>query len=135
MSLYLLDTNMVSFLLSGRSAAARTKLASLAPEDTLSISTVTEGELLFGLAKAPSVKRRQALEQFLDPFVIHSWDRKAAASYGELRARQERIGFKLGPYDTQIAAHAVALGAILISHDAGFHQVSNLQVEDWATDI
>ena len=135
MSLYLLDTNMVSFTLSGRSPAARARLANLAPQDTVSISAVTEGELLFGLAKSPSQLRRQALEQFLGAFIVHPWGREAAAAYGGLRFRQERLGKKLGPYDTQIAAHAMALGAILVSHDTAFRRIPNLQVENWATDI
>lgn len=131
----LLDTNMVSFLLSGRSPAARARLASLAPQRVVSISTVTEAELLYGLAKSPSDQRRRALDQFLGALVIHPWDRDAAAAYGELRARQERTGKKLGPYDMQIAAHAIALGATLVSHDKAFRAVSSLPVEDWATDL
>ena len=58
-----------------------------------------------------------------------------ATAYGALRARQERLGKKLGPYDTQIAAHAVALGAVLVSHDSAFRRILNLRVENWATDI
>lgn len=135
MSLYLLDTNMVSFTLSGRSPAVRRRLVSLAPEDTVAISSVTEGELLFGLAKSPSQRRQKALEQFLGALVVYPWGRDAAAAYGVLRARQERLGKKLGPYDTQIAAHAVALGAVLVSHDHAFRRIPHLQVENWATDI
>ena len=100
MSLYLLDTNMVRFILSGRSAAARARLvkltAKLAAQDTVSISAVTEGELRFGLAKSPSSVRQRALEQFLGAFVVYPWGGDAAAAYGALRARQERLGKKLG---------------------------------------
>lgn len=139
MSLYLLDTNMVRFTLSGRSAAARARLvkltAKLSAQDTVSISAVTEGELRFGLAKSPSSLRQQALEQFLGALVVYPWGSDAAAAYGALRARQERLGKKLGPYDTQIAAHAVALGAVLVSHDSAFRRIPNLRVENWATDI
>lgn len=135
MSLYLLDTNMVSFTLWGVSPAARGRLANVSPRDIVSISAVTEGELLFGLAKAPNERRRRALEQYLSAFVVHPWGHEAAVAYGELRARQERLGKKLGPYDTQIAAHAVALKAILVSHDKAFRRIPNLQVENWATDV
>ncbi|MGH9586744.1 MAG: PIN domain-containing protein, partial [Acidobacteriaceae bacterium] len=117
MSLYLLDTNMVSFTLWGVSPAARARLAKLSPYDVVSISAVTEGELLFGLAKSPNERRQRALQQYLSPFVIYPWGREAAAAYGDLRARQERLGKKLGPYDMQIAAHALALKATLVSHD------------------
>lgn len=135
MSLYLLDTNTVSFTLWGISPAARLRLANLPPHDSISISAVTEGELLFGLAKSPNERRRRALEQYLNSFVIYPWGREAATVYGYLRARQERLGKKLGPYDTQIAAHAVSLNAILVSHDKAFRHIPNLQVENWATDV
>lgn len=131
----MLDTNMISFILSGRSPAARARLESLAPQDTVSISAVTEGELFFGLAKSLSQQRKHALEQFLAPFVVHPWGTAAATVYGVVRAQQERLGKSLGPYDTQIAAHALALDAILVSHDHAFRYVHALQVEDWATDI
>jgi len=134
-SLYLLDTNMISFTLWGVSPAARARLANLSPRDTVSISAVTEGELLFGIAKSPNEPRRRALEKFLSPFVIYPWGREAAAAYGKLRARQERLGKKLGPYDMQIAAHAIAVQAILVSHDKAFRHIPNLQVENWATDV
>jgi tRNA(fMet)-specific endonuclease VapC len=134
-SLYLLDTNMVSFILSGRSTRARGRIAKLDAQDTVSISAVTESELLFGLAKSPSSARQRALEQFLGALVVYSWGSDAAAAYGALRARQERLGKKLGPYDTQIAAHAVALGAVLVSHDSAFQRIPNLRVENWATGI
>lgn len=135
MSLYLLDTNMVSFTLWGVSPAARARLATLSPYDVVSISAVTEGELLFGLAKSPNDRRQRALQQYLSPFAIYPWGREAAAAYGNLRARQERLGKKLGPYDMQIAAHALALKAILVSHDKAFRRIPNLQVENWASDV
>jgi tRNA(fMet)-specific endonuclease VapC len=86
-------------------------------------------------AKPPTSVRQRALEQFLGAFVVSPWGSDAAAAYGALRARQERLGKKLGPYDTQIAAHAVALGAVLVSHDSAFRRIPNLRVENWATDI
>jgi len=90
-------------------------------------------------AKSPSSVRQQALEQFLGAFVVSPWGSDAAAAYGALRARQERLGEKLGPHDTlndtQIAAHAVALGAVLVSHDSAFRRIPNLRVENWATDL
>jgi len=46
------------------------------------------------------------------------------------------MGRPLGPLDTQIAAHAIAVGAILVSNDAAFQQSAGLPgLESWATDI
>ncbi|MFZ2392542.1 MAG: PIN domain-containing protein, partial [Rhodoferax sp.] len=40
-------------------------------------------------------------------------------------------GTPIGPNDTLIAAHALALGATLVSRDAEFARVPGLQVENW----
>ena len=52
---YLLDTNTVSHLIKGHPAVARRMVA--VPMSSLCISAITEGELLFGLAKRPDAKR------------------------------------------------------------------------------
>ena len=66
---------------------------------------------------------------------VMSWRREEAAVYGLLRARQEMLGKSLGSLDTQIAAHAVAVGATVITNDKVFQQVQDLTVENWATDL
>jgi predicted nucleic acid-binding protein len=45
------------------------------------------------------------------------------------------MGKPLGPFDTQIAAHALLLAATVVSHDGDFRLVAGLPVEDWATDL
>ncbi len=67
---------------------------------------------------------------------IFPWDHAAAEAYGKLRARQEARGKTLGPNDLQIAAHAIALGAVLVTHDRAFRHLTGLAgLEDWATDL
>ena len=51
---YMLDTNTVSHLLRAHPSVARRVVA--VPMASLCISAITEGELLFGLAKRPSAK-------------------------------------------------------------------------------
>ena len=51
-------------------------------------------------------------------------------------AKLEAMSKTLGPLDMQIAAHAISLGAILVTNDRAFHQVPDLLgVENWATDL
>ena len=135
--LYLLDTNMVSYILKGKSPAARVRLAGLAPNEVASLSAITEGELLYGIAKSGSgEQRRRSLMWFLARLRVHPWGREAAAVYGTLRAKQEAAGKTLGPLDMQIAAHAIAVGALLITNDKAFQQVPYLPgLENWATDL
>lgn len=139
MSLYLIDTNMVSYILNGRSPAARARLEALCvdKDHEAGISTITVGEILYGLEKiGAGDQRRGALDLFFANITIYPWDLPAAEAYGVLRAGQEALGESLGPCDLQIAAHALSLGAVLISHDPAFQQIRDLAgVEDWASDL
>ncbi len=128
---------MVSNILKGKSPAARLRLTLLGLDEVVSISVITEAELLYGMAKSQGGERsRKALEWFLLRMRVHGWDRNAAAAYAHLRVRQETLGKSLGALDMQIAAHAVALGAILVSNDQAFQHVPDLVgLENWATDL
>lgn len=133
----MLDTNTVSYIIKGKSPAARVRLAALSQDEVACISVITEAELLYGIARSGSgEQRRKSLEWFLARLKVHAWGREAAAAYGMLRARQEATGKSLGPLDTQIAAHAVAVGALLVTNDHAFQHVLDLAgVENWATDL
>ena len=135
--LYMLDTNQASYILKGKSPATRDRILSLQPGELACISAVTEAELLYGIAKSGiGEQKMRLLNWFLQLVAIHPWGREEARVYGSLRARQEAMGKTLGPLDMQIAAHAIALGAILVTNDKAFHQVPDLPgVENWATDL
>ena len=135
--IYLLDTNMVSYTLRGKSPAARARIASLRPGETACISAITEAELLYGIAKSDvGDQRRRLLDWFLLLVTVHPWGREAARTYGPLRAMHEAKGKTLGPLDLQIAAHAIALGATLVTNHRAFGQVPDLPgIENWATDL
>jgi len=51
--------------------------------------------------------------------------------YGTARADMERKGKTLAPLDLLIAAHALGVGATLVTNDRTFGQVVNLHIEDW----
>lgn len=136
--IYLLDTSMASFIIKGRSPAARARLEELRlhRDHETCVSIITVSEILYGLEKiGASPRRRKATELFFSTLSVYVWDYKAAQAYGVLRATQEALGRTLGPYDIQIAAQALALRATAVTHDNGFHHVPGLPVEDWAMDL
>ena len=132
----MLDTNMCSYILRGTSPAARAKLAALKDDEIACISAITEGEIRYGLAKRPSAALGAAIEGFLAKISILPWGREEAAAYGELRAKQERLGKTLGNMDMLIAAHAISTGATLITNDGAFAHVEGLfATVNWAVDL
>jgi tRNA(fMet)-specific endonuclease VapC len=128
---FMLDTNICIYAIKQR---PREVLAALRAQEVagLGLSSVTVAELAFGVAKSGSARNQRALEQFLEPLEIADFDRSAALVYGRLRAALEAAGTPIGPLDTQIAAHALALGVILVSNNQReFARVPGLRLEDW----
>jgi tRNA(fMet)-specific endonuclease VapC len=130
MTRYMLDTNTVSHLLKAHPVVTQRVVAQ--PMAALCISAITEGELLFGLAKRPEAKHlHRAVHELLRRVETQAWDSAAAAHYGLLSADMARQGKGLGALDMLIAAHALSLGVILVTNDHAFRQVTQLVVEDW----
>ena len=130
MKRYMLDTNTVSYLIRAHPAVARHVVA--APMASLCISAITDGELLFGLAKRPEAKRLHlAVRELLRRVDVLPWDIAVAECYGTVRADMERRGRILAPLDLLIAAHALNTGAVLVTNDRAFGQVTDLKLEDW----
>ena len=130
---YMLDTNIVSQLI--RKHPSVVSRVTAAPMAALCISAVTEGELLFGLAKRPAATQlHAAVTEFLKRVEVLSWDSNAAKHYGALRASMEAQGKPLAPLDMLIGAHAASVGAILVTNDRAFQQIKDLRLEDWTDD-
>jgi len=127
---YMLDTNTVSHLLKGHPAVARRLIA--VPMISLCISAITEGELLFGLAKRPAAKQLHvAVREFLKRVDVLPWDSIAAEHYGTVRANMAAQGKVLSPLDLLIATHALSVDAVLVTNDQAISQMPNLHLEDW----
>ena len=130
-SRYLLDTNIASYVIKGNIPAVRRRIVQV-PMAQLAISAVTEGELRYGTARRPDAARlRTIVDEFLLRMTILPWDSEAAQHYGQIRAALEREGQPMGNLDMMIAAHALALGAVLVTNDRAFTRIRELKVEDW----
>lgn len=135
--LHLLDTNTTSYIVSGRSRAARERLRETLAAGAVAISAITEAEIEYGLALRPGAARlRAAVAKLFEAIGVRAWDSRAAQAFGRLRARLKASGTPLAELDLQIAAHAIALGAVLVSHERAFRQVAAfVTVVDWAEDL
>ena len=128
---YLLDTNMASYVIKGNFPHVRENLRRV-PMSEVGVSSVTEAELRFGVARKPQATRLQlTVNEFLLRVEILPWDSEAAQQYAKLRSALEDSGTPMGNLDMMIAAHALAADATLVTHDRVFHRIKQLKVEDW----
>ena len=82
------------------------------------ISSITLAELQYGVNKSSSPrKNQQALDRFLLPLEILDFNFNASMEYGRIQSVLEKGGTPIGPLDTLIAAHAKALGLILVTNN------------------
>jgi len=134
---YLLDTNTLSYIAKGNSPSARARLQALSPGDAVCISSITEAEVRYGLARRPQARAlHAAIEALLFKLRILPWGSSEAATYGRLRAKLEAAGIVLSELDLLIAAHAIAVGAILVTNDNALARLKDLHgTVNWATDI
>jgi tRNA(fMet)-specific endonuclease VapC len=115
--LYMLDTDIASYLIKGKSDVARSKLTVLAPSKVC-ISAVTRAELLYGLKRLSSEHRLNSLvHQFLRMIRSSPWDERAATWYAEIRHQLVGVGKPIGELDMMIAAHAVSLEITLVTNN------------------
>ncbi len=130
---HLLDTNIVSYFLRRSSPALEQRVLHGLQKGTLAVSTLTRAELRFGqAAMAADDKRRALIDQFLLQLPNLPWTEHAADHYGQIRAAHKKQGTPIAELDTQIAAHALALGLTLVTHNLRhFERVQGLQLEDW----
>lgn len=129
---YMLDTNICIYLIRQNSTRVMQRLAQH-PLMEIALSSITVAELEFGVQKSSNpAQNRRALAQFLLPLTIAPFDHDAAAAYGGVRAHLEGQGMPIGSLDTLIAAHALSLNLVLVTHNsAEFSRVPGLLVEDW----
>ncbi len=129
----LLDTDICIYLIKDKPLGVRKHLRQYHPGE-VGLSSVTVAELHYGVAKsAAKEKNIAALEEFLFPLAIVSFDEVAALKYGEIRAFLESRGTPIGPMDLLIAAHALSLGVSLVTNNLReFKRIPGLKCVNWA---
>lgn len=130
---YMLDTNICIYLMKHQPPEVAERFAQCFAGDVV-ISAITLAELEFGVASSGDARQRNAnaLSAFLSEVPSVSFDGAAAAAYGPLRAAaRERQRDAL---DKLIAAHALALGVVLVTNNtADFAAFDGLRLENWVS--
>ena len=128
---YLLDTNIISDLVKHPHGSVAKAIEHVG-EDAVFTSIIVTCELRFGVAKKGSARLSEQLDAILAQIDVQPFDAPADHAYGELRHRLAKCGTPIGPNDMLIAAHALALDAVLVTaNEAEFARVAGLRVENW----
>ena len=131
---YLLDTNILSDLLKNPQGKVAQKISSLPPveRDSLATSIIMAAELRYGVAKSGSSILAARVDQLLDAIQILPLEPESDRHYGRIRSELEKAGTPIGGNDLLIAAHALAINAVLVTDNVReFKRVKGLQVENW----
>ena len=137
---YLLDTNIISHtmkyplgIVAQRMQQITENAMSSGKSAPLCTSVIVQGELLFGLAKNPSNRLLAAYNTTMKYIPVMGLEPTVALHYSQIRIALTRAGTPIGPNDTFIAAHALALGYTLVTdNEDEFSCVVGLKVENWS---
>lgn len=133
---YMLDTNICSFIMREQPEAVIKRLEqAVLRNHRIVVSAITCAEMRFGtIGKKASPRHAQLVDAFcarLD--AILPWDRAAVDATTDVKAALTAAGTPIGPNDTAIAGHAIAVGAVLVTNNVReFKRVAGLTLEDWA---
>jgi tRNA(fMet)-specific endonuclease VapC len=134
--IFLLDTNILIYLLKNHPPQVAERIDALDPSDGLAMSFITWAELLQG---AEGSQRREAMLRQLDQLarqvpVLYPEGAEICRHYAQQATALKRRGTPIGANDLWIACHALALDATLVSHNVSeFARVEALRLEDWAS--
>lgn len=131
--MYLLDTNIISDII--RSPDGKVAQRAEQVGAVLVTSIIVACELRYGVERRGSAALRAKVEGVLARLVVMPLGAEADVHYGRLRGDLERRGLPISGEDMLIAAHALALGATLVTDNVReFERVEGLAIENWLRD-
>ena len=120
---FLIDADSAIFAMSDAESIVNSRIADCSPGD-IAISAISFSEIALGvqLQKPPPP---QVLEAFVAVIPIVPFDEVAARAYAKLP-------FKRARFDRLLAAHALSIGATVVTNNAAdFEDVPELKIENW----
>ena len=132
---YVLDTNFVSALMK-RDPHVIGKLR-VVSSSTVAIPQPVLSEVIYGLQRLPPSNKRSILHGRLELIRAEvsrlDWTDEVSEAFGTIKAALEKKGQRIEDFDAAIAAHALALEAVLVTADRDhMARVPKLKVEDWS---
>ena len=129
---YLLDTSIVSHLITDRGESRILARIAEVGEDRVCTSIIVAAEIRYGVAMKGSARLRDAADRVLTRLAILPVEMPVDDAYGTVRSDLERRGLMIRPNDLLIASQCLSLGLILVTNNTReFARVAGLTVEDW----
>jgi toxin FitB len=137
----ILDTNVLSEVLKAAPDGRVMTWLKDQPRPSLFTTTVTRGEILYGIRLLPDGRRRRALWDaalaiFNEDFAerVLSFDSDAADAYAEVGASRRAAGRPISQFDAMIAGMARSRGASVATRNAKDFEGCGIDVADpWST--
>jgi tRNA(fMet)-specific endonuclease VapC len=132
MDTYLLDTIICIYIINQYPQRIIDKIETL-NHSKIKLSAITIAELEYGASKSKQRdKNREVLLEFAASFEIIPFTSKDAEIYGIVRAKLERRGVPIGPYDMQLASQALSRNYIFVTNNVReFQRIGELKIENW----
>jgi tRNA(fMet)-specific endonuclease VapC len=127
---FMLDTNIVSVIVRDPRGKVLERLLEVGEENAF-ISIITHGEIWYGVEKNGSEELAKKVSAVTRRLYVAPLNLPGDQRYAEVRLAL-RQGKNIGPNDLWIAAHALALDAILVTdNEREFSRVPGLKIENW----
>lgn len=123
---FLIDANAAVYSMDVGNELLKARIADCVA-GSIGISTISYAEVAYGtyIGKPPSP---DVLEKFIQAIPLQPFDEAAARAYAQLP-------FKRARFDRLLAAHALSIGATVITNNlADFADVPGLKVENWTVE-
>lgn len=129
---YILDTDICIYIAKHQPPSVHQKFKRL-KVGSVGMSVVTYGELRFGANKSQhSEKAHQMIDELSRLIKPLEMPTPVSDFYGEIRHYLQKKGKPIGGNDLWIAAHARAMGLVLVTNNVSeFSRVPSLKVENW----
>jgi tRNA(fMet)-specific endonuclease VapC len=125
---YLLDTNIIIALFADEAIVKN----NLAQANEIFIPSFVIGELCYGARKSGRVQANLVrIDELVSSSTILGCDAETARQYGEVKNKLRLNGRPLPENDVWIAAVALQHNLVLVTRDAHFQEVENLQTVAW----
>jgi hypothetical protein len=136
----IVDTNVLSEVMKPVPSGNVLRWMAARPASGLYTTTITLGEVLYGVARVPAGRRHQALQEAIDTIFedtfsgrILTFDRDAARAFADISARRRRLGRPIGEMDAQIAGIAKSRDAAIATRNVrDFRDCGVELIDPWA---